>query len=390
MVHFCAMKQIFSLLFILVIGYQAKAQCVDPSLINPFAICPMIWMPVCGCDGVTYGNACEALNFGGVTDYTDGECAVNNCNPIPAGVDFGMCAMVLGFAMTDSGCVAFSGCGYLGSDGIDYSGSFFTSSYECNSTCLGDTVVVIDCIDSTLIDPTVLCPAIYLPVCGCDGITYPNICSAVNYAGVTSYTDGECFQYAPPCADVTGVDFGDCDMALGWAFNGTSCSVYSGCGWLVNGIDYSGSFYSDIQTCLLSCADGDPCIDSTLINPVIDCLAIYEPVCGCNNVTYYNFCEAIHYGGVTTYSPGPCIVQVSDSDANELVVYPNPTRESLNISMNEEQFSFKIISLSGEVVDSKKRCHSSYTLSTAHLAPGMYILEVKSKSKTQRVRVEVY
>ncbi len=389
MVHFCSMKKILALIIISVFSYQAKAQCVDPSLINPFAICPMIWMPVCGCDGVTYGNACEALNFGGVTDYTDGECGVNNCNPIPVGVDFGMCAMALGFAMTDSGCVSLSGCGYLGSDGIDYSGSFFTSSYECNQTCLGDTLIVLECIDSTLIDPTVLCPGIYLPVCGCDGITYPNFCSAVNYAGVTSYTEGECIQYAPACSDVSGVDFGDCDMALGWAFNGTSCSAYSGCSWLVNGIDYSGAFYSDIQSCLLTCADGDPCIDSTLINPAVDCIAIYDPVCGCNNVTYNNFCEAIYYGGVTHYSAGPCIVQVNENDTENLTVYPNPTNESISISMHGETFSFKLLNLSGEVLERKMRCHSNYTFSTTHLAAGVYILEVKCDSTIQRIRVVV-
>jgi hypothetical protein len=155
-------------------------------------MCPAIWAPVCGCDGNTYSNTCEATNYGGVTSWTDGECTGLTCLPIPTGVDFGMCDMALGIAMTDSGCVSLSGCGYVGSDGIDYSLGFFTSSYACNSSCVGDTTVFIECIDSTLIDPTALCPMIWLPVCGCNNVTYSNACEAVVYGGVLTYTEGSC------------------------------------------------------------------------------------------------------------------------------------------------------------------------------------------------------
>jgi hypothetical protein len=100
--------------------------------------------------------------------------------------------MPLGWALSDSGCVMLSGCSMIGSNGTDYSTSFFQSSYQCNGACIQDTTVLLACVDSSLIDLTALCPTVYLPVCGCDSITYSNACEALNYGGVVSYTDGAC------------------------------------------------------------------------------------------------------------------------------------------------------------------------------------------------------
>ena len=47
------------------------------------------------------------------------------------------------------------------------------------------------------------------------------------------------------------------------------------------------------------------CIDSTLINDSIACIEIYDPVCGCDGVSYGNSCYA-YKAGVTLYVIGEC------------------------------------------------------------------------------------
>ena len=47
------------------------------------------------------------------------------------------------------------------------------------------------------------------------------------------------------------------------------------------------------------------CIDSNLIGNADECIEISDPVCGCDGVTYENYCVA-DSSGITSYVAGEC------------------------------------------------------------------------------------
>jgi len=74
------MRTLFlSILFLLLLscnrqsGNAASSDCIDPDKIREDAACPMIYKPVCGCNGKTYSNACEA-SVAGLRSWTEGPC----------------------------------------------------------------------------------------------------------------------------------------------------------------------------------------------------------------------------------------------------------------------------------------------------------------------------
>ena len=48
------------------------------------------------------------------------------------------------------------------------------------------------------------------------------------------------------------------------------------------------------------------CKNETPINSDILCIEIYEPVCGCDNITYSNSCYATNYGNINSFELGAC------------------------------------------------------------------------------------
>ncbi|HXH19782.1 MAG TPA: PKD domain-containing protein [Chitinophagales bacterium] len=320
--------------------------CIDTSLIDHNVSCITIYNPVCGCDGVTYPNSCEAKYRAGVTHWTQGTCL--NSSGCDASFNYSVIAGISGytvfFSNSSTGNYDFSlwdfGDGSTSNQKnpnhtyfastlpamIEVCLAISDSSQLCHdSYCQFINITPIGCFDAAAISHNTPCPSVFAPVCGCDGNTYNNACEAYNYYGITSWTNG-------PCTTQTGckAEFTARSQGLTFHFDNTSSGSFTFCQW-----DFSdGGISTDCNpshtfpqpgrylVCLTisnpnqSCTDSyclpvnisapaQICQDSALLSHDA-CPTVYEPVCGCNGITYSNSCVALNYAGITSWTHGPC------------------------------------------------------------------------------------
>jgi len=197
--------------------------CINPAAIQLNAVCTQVYDPVCGCNGVTYQNACTAQK-NGVTSYTAGPCA-NSCYNASLIFSGGGVALNPNTGVLTLAC-APTNTPVCGCNGITYANPCTAQangiSFYTYGTCQ------TGCINPALMNPNANCPGTLAPVCGCNGVTYPNVCSA-SAAGVTSFTQGSCSGVSGWCNKAVPISCGDYLPFETTVGAGNSINTYPGC-----------------------------------------------------------------------------------------------------------------------------------------------------------------
>lgn len=124
-----------------------------------------------------------------------------------------------------------------------------------------------------------------------------------------------------------------------------------------------------------------PCLEPTRVNAFFQCNEpYYNPVCGCDNVTYRNLCVSYNVFGVNwVLSDGVCKQDVFGFD-----LYPNPSTENVNFSLqffDQGNMTLQIFDTYGKLMYYAHRPQVRRyddVIRVAGYKPGFYVVTVLS------------
>ncbi len=256
--------------------------------------------------------------------------------------------------------------------------------------------------------------------CICVGIVATPGCmdiTACNYSATATVDDGSCLYPGGPCDDgdpTTVTDIIDINCLC----NGTTPLTIPGC-MNVAACNYNSAANTDDGSCILP---GDPCDDgnAATINDVIDAN------CGCSGTLVINGCTdatACNYDATANADDGSCIhpgdacddgnpstindvydancvcagtlVGVEENEwVSSLRVYPNPTKDVLNIrwtGFKNEVLQVQVFNIAGQKVDQfqwvSAAGENQHQITTTQWKSGFYILEWQVGDNVSRAHV---
>ena len=144
---------------------------------------------------------------------------------------------------------------------------------------------------------------------------------------------------------------------------------------------------------------GDDCINETAIDSTYGCIDVYEPVCGCDGITYTNSCHAIYYAGVVFYTDGACATTTIQEENifGTVKLSPNPATYSTTLSYALKEsglVQIEIMDITGSIVLSPITHPSvagNYTiqLNTQDLSSGIYIIRLTSNGNEVKQKLMI-
>ena len=259
----------------------AAGACAGPKTCRPL-VASCDGGPVCGCDGKTWPSWCAARDAGVGVDY-GGSCTIpcSGTGDCPPGT---FCELPPGQ------------CGAPDSAGT-------CAPVPRDRVC--DRMVNTAALP--VLDPFFQTAPEDVPVCGCNGVTYRNDCMR-RLAHVSKAADAACSG----CSQAVACPVGQYGVMAGdTAYTGRT--DYTG-GW-----NSPPAAYCPDQCRDLACGENDDCwwapglvcersacgVAGLCVPGPTDCPGISDPVCGCDNKTWPNACEAKR-AGMTVTQTGAC------------------------------------------------------------------------------------